>query len=100
MTRCVGLYACIFLASHSALAADPHWIRMQSPNFEVFATAGERSARETLQHFEQVRDFFGQFVHDRTDRPPVVRIVVFSSLKEFEPYRFNEVAVAYYKATA
>ena len=83
----------------NAAAADPHWSRMQSPNFEMYTTAGERSARDTLRYFEQVHSFFAQTMPSALGKPLPVRIVAFSSAKEFEPYKFNEVAVAYYHPT-
>ena len=84
---------------HSIAAADAHWSRIASPNFEIYTTANERDARATLLYFEQVRGFFDQMMPHPLEKPSQVRIVAFSSLKEFEPYRFNEYATAYYHAT-
>ena len=83
-----------------ALAADSRWSRMQSPNFEMYTTAGERSARDTLRYFEQIHGFFAQSMPAAIEKPLPVRIVAFSSLKEYEPFRFNEFATAYYQGTA
>ncbi len=80
----------------SAFAAEIHWIRIQSPNFELYSTASERSARETLEEFEQVRAFFLNTLPTKDQKPLPVRIVTFNSAKEYEPYRFNEFATAYY----
>src|ERR1700722_7898073 len=77
--------------------AQPHWIRIASPNFEMYTTSSERDARDTLRYFEQVRGFFADGLEHSTEKRPV-RIVAFSSLKEFEPYRPNEFAAAYYQA--
>lgn len=77
-------------------AAEPRWIRITTPDFEIYSTAGERATRETLQHFEQVRSFFQQTLGASDSRKQPVRIVVFGSKKEYEPYRINEFAVAYY----
>ena len=41
----------------SATAAD-EWLRLTTPHFELFTTAGERRGRETILHFEEVRSFF------------------------------------------
>lgn len=80
------------------MAADSHWVRIETPNFEMYTTAGARSARDTLHYFEQVRSFFEQVAQSsgKSDR---VRIVAFNSAKEYEPYRPNEFAVAYYHPT-
>jgi len=89
--------ACIYaLLTFPASASDPRWIRIQSPNFELYSTASERSARETLEEFEQVRAFFLNTLPTKDQKPLSVRIVTFNSVKEYEPYRFNEFATAYY----
>jgi hypothetical protein len=49
----VGLAALALPLLHGA-----EWNRFSSANFELYSTAGERDARETLELFEQVRDFF------------------------------------------
>lgn len=95
------------LASASAVvatAAAPRWIRAQSPNFEVFSTADEAGVRDTLLEFEAVRSLFQSLslVDASLDaslpaaRPAPVRIVAFGAPKEYEPYRPNDFAVAYY----
>ena len=38
--------------------SESKWIRMQSPNFEAYSSAGERETRDALRYFERVRDFF------------------------------------------
>jgi tetratricopeptide (TPR) repeat protein len=83
-----------------AIAADAHWTRIATPHFEMYTTASERNARETLRYFEQVRSFFEQTMPHPLEKPTVVRIVAFNSPKEYEPYRLNEFATAYYHATA
>src|SRR5437868_5752435 len=81
-------------------AADTYsqskWIRVQSPNFEAYSTAGERDTRDALRSFERVRDFFLQVNKREPPKPVPVYVVVFGSEKEYAPYRFNEAAVAYY----
>src|SRR5271166_5577645 len=88
------------LICFNSITAETHWTRITSPNFELYTTAGERSARDTLRFFEQVHDFFAQNISPGSDKAPPVRIVAFNSMKEYEPYRINEIAVAYYQATA
>ncbi len=80
-------------------AAESHWTRLASPNFEMYSTAGERSARDTIRYFEQVHSFFAQTMPHTLERAPQVRIVAFNSQKEYEPYRPNEIAVAYYQSS-
>ncbi len=80
-------------------AREPHWIRLRSANFEIYSSAGERSTRDILTYFEQVRGFFMQTLARRMTTEPVF-IVAFGSKKEYEPYRLNEFATAYYRSTA
>ncbi len=84
----------------TSLTAETHWTRMASPNFEMYTTAGERSARDTLRYFEQAHTFFTQAMPGILEKESPVRIVAFSSLKEYEPYRFNDFATAFYRPTA
>ncbi|HYP12692.1 MAG TPA: tetratricopeptide repeat protein, partial [Bryobacteraceae bacterium] len=72
------------------------WIRLSTPNFEVFTTAGEKKGRELVLQYEQLRSFFMQASQNKTAPGERVRIVAFSSEKEFRPYRINEIASAYY----
>ena len=85
----------VFLPS-VAPAAD-QWLKLKSSHFELYTTAGEKKGREAILYFEQVRDFFGrarQGAKPATNVP--VRIVAFRSDKEFQPYRINEFATAFY----
>ena len=86
--------------SVNSVAADAHWIRIQSPNFEIYSTASEGSTRDTLKQFEQARVFFLTALPVKDTKPLPLRIVQFSSDKEFQPYRMNEAATAYYKSGA
>jgi len=79
-----------------SLAAEPKWIRISTPNFEVLSSAGERETRNTLQYFEQVRDFFLKFNGRAPKEPAPVTIVIFGSEKEYAPYSLNQSAAAYF----
>jgi len=65
----------------------------------MYTTAGERSARDTIRYFEQVRGFFDQMMPHARDKPSQVRILVFNSEKEYAPYRLNGYATAYYHSS-
>jgi Flp pilus assembly protein TadD len=80
-------------------AADVKWIKLKSPNFEMYTTAGERNARDTLRYFEQVRAFFVQAMGSIPGKALPVRIVAFTSKKEYDPYRINNFATAFYHST-
>jgi hypothetical protein len=52
----IGLVSLICI--HSITAAATCWSRIASSNFEMYTTSGERSARDTVRYFEQVRSYF------------------------------------------
>ncbi len=72
------------------------WIRIQSPNFELYTTAGEKKGREAIRYFEQVHELFVRLWPGAFTETFPARVIGFSGEKEFRPYRVNEVAAAYY----
>ncbi|MCU1337147.1 MAG: hypothetical protein JWO19_2728 [Bryobacterales bacterium] len=95
MIRLKWLLICALFCAVDAYS-ESKWIRMQSPNFEAYSSAGERDTRDTLRYFERVRDFFLQVNKREPPKPLPVYVVMFGSEKEYAPYRFNEFATAYY----
>jgi tetratricopeptide (TPR) repeat protein len=83
-----------FFAATAASASE--WIKAKSANLELYTTAGERDARQTLETFEQVRDFFMRVKSPVMTTPVPVTIVGFRNAKEYKPYTLNEIASAYY----
>ena len=95
--RIQGLFlvSVLAFASGPTLAA-PKWVRIESPHFELFTDAGERSGRRTILYFEQVRDFFLKTGNVGKAPSFLVRIIRFRSRKEFAPYRPSKAVGAYY----
>jgi tetratricopeptide (TPR) repeat protein len=91
----VFLVLCLLLVAPLRASAD--WIYASSRHFEIFTTAGDRTARDTLAQFERIRAFFAD--HLQLTPPPgrLVRLILFSSEREFRPYRINDAVVAYYR---
>jgi tetratricopeptide (TPR) repeat protein len=88
----------VLIACATALpAAD--WSLARSPHFEVYAQAGPEDARSVLLWFEQLHSFFLRQTGVPLDNRPPLRIVVFRSAPEYEPYRIGPTADAYYVAT-
>jgi len=75
-------------------AAD-QWIRLRTPDFEMYTTHSEKSAVETLEAFEQVQAFFRATFDRKTPKSPI-RIIAFRSEQEYAPYRIRQSASAYY----
>ena len=97
MTRTARLgIACLALPALALAAADP-WLRITSSNFELFTTAGERTGRDLIRHFEQVRSFFLQAFGKRLRNSRPARLIVFRSAREYAAYRPNEFAAAFYQ---
>jgi tetratricopeptide (TPR) repeat protein len=95
MVRLKWLAICALFCAGDGYSQNK-WIRIQSPNFEAYSSAGERETRDALRYFERVRDFFLQVNQREPPKPVPVYVVVFGSEKEYAPYRFNEFATAYY----
>lgn len=86
----------VFLIGAPALRAADPWVKLSTPHFTLYTTAGEKKGREAILYFEQVRNFFMQASPLKNARELPVRIVAFKSLKEYQPYRINEFATAFY----
>jgi hypothetical protein len=93
MNRALPLLALLYASS---LSAQPKWITMQNENFRVYSSAGARDTLTALENFERVRSFFLQFTGAAPAKPVPISIVIFGSDKEYQPYRLNEFAIAYY----
>ena len=96
------LRVAIWLVSFSpAFSAEPKWIHVASADFDVLSSAGESETRRVLQHFERVRSFFEQTISEGVKQQAApVRVVVFGSKKEYEQYRPNDFAAAFYTQLA
>jgi tetratricopeptide (TPR) repeat protein len=90
--------ATLFLAVIPALAAD-HWLRLTTPDFELYTTASEKQGRDTLRHFEQVREFFLQASPLRSLSDSPLRIYLFETESQYQPFRPNAFSGAFFVAT-
>ena len=92
--RYVALAALAVSCLPNASAAP--WKLARSTHFEVYAQTDAGSARSILLWFEQLRAFFAaQSGRTSGDSSPV-RVVVFASPKEYQPYQLRPLADAYY----
>ena len=90
-------FAIFGLALIPSLTGAPEtWIKLTTPHFELYTTAGEKKGREAILYFEQVRSFFLRASGSKRIAEAPVRIVAFRSEKDYKPYRMSESAVAYY----
>jgi len=83
-----------------AFGAPPvsSWRLTRSEHFEVYAQASDQRARAILVWFEKLRAFFQQpgWTAGSTPRSSRVRVIVFASAEEYQPYRLRATADAYY----
>ncbi len=89
------LIAAAFLFTGSKAFAS-EWLKLTSPNFELYTTTGEKKGREAILYFEQVRDLFVRIRPGSLVNPLPVRLIAFQSEKEYKRFRINEFASAYY----
>ncbi len=92
--RRLTLVICLVLTA-APLAAEK-WTYAASDYFEVYATGGDRQARDAITYFERVHAFFTDVLKLSPKPGKPTRLIVFSSDKQFAPYRPNEVAAAFY----
>jgi tetratricopeptide (TPR) repeat protein len=98
MLRVAAVAFLALLAGMPAIAAD-HWLRIASPDFELYTTASDKQGRDTIRHLEQVRAFFLQASPIRNPGDFPLRIFQFDTEAQYEPYRQNAFTVAYFVAT-
>jgi len=92
------ILVCLIAAALPLFAAEP-WLRLTTPDFELYTSAGEKRGRETILHFEQVRAFFLKASPVKRTGDFPVRLIQFGTDKEFEPYKPNQAGIAYYTGT-
>jgi len=80
-----------------ALAAE-RWTRIATPDFELYTTAGEKHGRDTIRHFEEVREFFLKASPVRGPADFPVRIVEFDTAEQYAPFQPNAFTAAYFIA--
>ena len=91
-----ALIAAALACSPSAAMAAEQWLKLTTPDFELFTPAGEKDARAAILHFQQIQNFFLRSTGAKSSASARVRVIVFRSEKEFRLYRPYEVAAAFY----
>ena len=84
------VFALLLVATLPLPAADEaekeRWTRLPTPEFELSTSAGEKTGKETLLQFEQVRGFFLNIWPERAAADVPLRILVFKTREQFAPY--------------
>jgi hypothetical protein len=92
----------LMLVALPAMAAD-RWLLLRTPEFELYTQVhnqnGEKESKDTMLRFEQLRAFFLKASPVRKGADFPVRVIEFSSDKEFGHYRVSEAASAFFADT-
>jgi len=89
--RCLLFFAATVPCLHAA-----GWIKVSSANFTLYTTLAENDARQTLETFEQTRDFFQQVKAFAVTSQPPITLVAFGSESEYQPYTVGPFVRAYF----
>lgn len=81
-------------------ASSADWRLTRSDHFEVYAQISDRRALAILTWLEQLRAFFEPSASEETGAAAPVRVIVFASEQEYQPYRLRATADAYYVGTS
>jgi hypothetical protein len=92
------------LCCFASAGAGSQWFVARSPHFEVYSQAGPDRARSALTRFEEFRSFFDRnnVVQggSATQKRPPLRVIGFSSKREYDSFKLRATADAYYSGTA
>ena len=80
--------------------AAENWTYAASEHFEVYTTAGAGTAREALNYFERVYDFYSFIFRGAPKVKDRTRLIIFSNDRQFAPYRPNPNVAAFYQSGA
>src|SRR5579884_1435408 len=96
MFRCIPLLA----LCGAAVAAPGSWTVARTNSFEVYSDAGPQTVRSTIEWFEELRAFFLRQTGLNVSGRAPVRVIVFRTGAEYEAYRPNPAAAAFYTGDA
>lgn len=91
----IRLFSVLILLLCGRLQAAEQWTKVTSANFELLTPASEKRGREAILYFEQVRSFFDTLQKVTPTTTPV-RVILFQSEKQYNPYRPSSAADAFY----
>ncbi len=98
--RRIAAIAALAICPMSMYAAPaPAWRLTRSGHFEIYSQSSDQRARRMLEWFEQLRAFFEQQRGWKADAPTPVRVIVFASEQQYQPYRLRPASDAYYVGT-
>jgi hypothetical protein len=83
----------------SVLGSSISWIRLETMNFELYSTLDPKRAMVLLNQLADAKQILARFIPSGTANPGPVRVIAFRSQTEYNRFRTNEAAAAYYLHT-
>ncbi len=80
----------------SGWPAGERWLRLKSPNFDLYTDAGASRGKEVLSELEQLRNAFVTQAGGRNISPAPVRVFLFRSEASFRPFQVREASAGYF----
>src|SRR5690242_12663569 len=81
-------FACVLFGQAPTAAGGPRWMRVDTPNFIVVGTGGERHLANIGAQFEGFREALTRLVSKTAASSPVPTVViVFPDDRTFAPYK-------------
>ena len=91
-----ALAGAILCCLASAAPKESTWVRAAAPHFIVYSDSAPESARALATGFERLRAFFLRQVNLETAPAREVRVICFATVPEYNAYRLNSGASAFY----
>src|SRR5688572_20618959 len=85
----LAVFLIVLTLSPLNVRAAENWTYAASEHFEVYTTAGAGTAREALNYFERVYDFYTFIFRGAPKVKDRTRLIIFSNDRQFAPYRPN-----------
>ncbi len=77
-----------------------NWLGCETPHFAIYTTDPQNRSMEFLSRLDTARRFFEQTGWTSRDANPRVEILAFGSEREYDSYRLNPSAFAFYQRTS
>ena len=91
------IFGFLLILAVPLLGADK-WIRLSTPNFELYTNDSVAAGQQTIGYCEQLRSFFVQLPEYQQRQLSPVRIVEFSSAEQFRPYKATAWEAGHYES--
>lgn len=99
--KAVSQFGCIsaltLLLAPGCLARG-RWISLRAGGFELYTNGSEKAGLQTLERLERIQRVFGALAGTRRIQPLPVRVFLFRSLKDYQPFQPAASTTAYFQS--